>query len=152
MLSREPSSVRTSGRHARGAKEPRSPKPEISYVTLVCRRGGCAVIDLDLTRGGPWIWTHENYDLGDLRSSERGSEVSRGVERTHSSRKTNRRRPVWRRAQMIKRIESAIKASSPRMAIAEAKGETSKKADVHVYAPRAGIEMVRKNRPVSRTR
>lgn len=103
---------RTSGRRATGAREPRTPKPNISYVTVVCRGGGCAVKILVLTRGGPWMWTHDNYDLDDLSSSGRRNDASRGVGRTHSSRKTRRRRPAWRHAERGKRSESVIKACS----------------------------------------
>lgn len=103
---------RTSGRRATGAREPRIPKPNISYVTVVCRGGGCAVKGLVLTRGGPWMRTHDNNDLDVLRSSGRRNDASRGVGRTHSSRKTRRRRPAWRHAERVKRSERTIKASS----------------------------------------
>ena len=52
---------------------------------------------LVLTRGGPWMWPHDNYDHDVLSSAVRRNDASRGVGRTHSSRKTRRRRPCTSR-------------------------------------------------------
>ena len=112
MCNCESSSVRTSGRRAMGARRPRTPKPNISYVSVVCRGGGCAVKFLNLTRGGPWMWAHDNYDRDGLNEPERGSYASKGIGRTHSSRKTIRRRLAWRHAERAKRKVNAVKAGS----------------------------------------
>jgi hypothetical protein len=112
MCNCESSSVRTSGRRAMGARRPRTPKPNISYVSVACRGGGCAVKFLNLTRGGPWMWPHDNNDLDGLTKPERERNASRGIGRTHSSRKTFRRGPAWRHAARVKRKANAVKAGS----------------------------------------
>lgn len=62
---------------------------------------------LSLTRGGPLRRSHDNIDLDELSEAERWSDAAEGVGRTHSSRKTSRRRPAWRHAERGKRGESA---------------------------------------------
>ena len=99
---------RNSGRPMAWARGPRTPKPDISYVSAMGRGVDCAVKVSTLTRGGPWMWTHDNYDRDDLSKLGRGSEASRGVGRTHSSRKTLGRRHAWRHAKRTKPNESAV--------------------------------------------
>jgi hypothetical protein len=60
------------------------------------------------------MWTHDNYDRDDLSNLGRGSEASRGVGRTHSSRKTLGRGHAWRHAKRIKLNESAVQVGSRR--------------------------------------
>jgi hypothetical protein len=123
MRNCEPSVKRTSGRAAAWVRRPRTPKSNISYVNAVGRGGGCAVKVLPLTRGGPWMWSHDNYDGDDLSRLERGGEAFRGIGRTHSSRKTIRRRPAWRHAERIKRNDSAVRARSWKGRLRRQRGE-----------------------------
>jgi hypothetical protein len=67
---------------------------------------------LSLTRGGPLRRSHDNIDLDELSEAERWSDAAEGVGRTHSSRKTSRRRPAWRHAERGKRSESAVDTGS----------------------------------------
>lgn len=62
---------------------------------------------LSLTRGGPSRCSPDNYDLDEQSEAGRWSEAVKGIGRTHSSRKTARRRPAWRHAERGKRDESA---------------------------------------------
>lgn len=61
--------------------------PIFSTYTHVCRGGGCAARVLVLTRGGPWRWSVDNYDLDDLSKVVRLRDAyTMEVGRTHSSR------------------------------------------------------------------
>jgi len=72
-----------------GRRSSESESPKFSTYCLVCRGGGCAVNVLVLTRGGPWKWSHDNYDLDDQIKLGRGRNAFMGVGRTHSSREND---------------------------------------------------------------
>jgi len=103
----EISSVRTSGRFATRAREPRLPKPKELYVSVVDRGGVCADDVSCLTRGGPPEWMSDNTDRVIRREAERWIDAPGGVRRTHSSRKTACRRRAWRHGQRRKQAGSA---------------------------------------------
>jgi hypothetical protein len=89
MCSCESSSVRTSGRRMARMRRPRTLKSNISYVFVMCRGGDCAAKVLDLTWGGPWMWSHDNCDLDGLSKPGRGRDAFMEVGRTHSSRQND---------------------------------------------------------------
>lgn len=70
-------------------RRPRTPKSDISYVFAMRRGDDCAAKVLDLTWGGPWMWSHDNCDPDDPSKPGRGRVAFTEVGRTHSSRQND---------------------------------------------------------------